>query len=634
MRRLALNECLGGVLPLRVKFAMKALFLQTALVSAFALGAAHAADDAPGVLRANHKAVGAVPQTGTMQFTYAYSGNGMTGAATSVQDIATGAYIDSETAGPVSEAYAYDGKTPWMRDFSGANTAQEGGDRIAVAVNEAYRNANLWWRPDFGGASIVYAGRETLDGKPNDRLTVTPKNGKSFDAWFDAKTHLLTQIAEPRQFFDTRVFYSDYRRKGGTTVPHKLVLDGGTGKANYETLTLQKFTVSGAQPLANYARPTTPPTGATIDGNAASVTMPFRLLNNHIYVRGTVNGKGPYTFILDTGGHNLISPKIAKEIGLRSVGASVGSGAGKGTVVSGFAKVEEIAIGGVRLHDQTAIVQNVYDRSIEGIPVDAMVGFELIRRMVTRIDCGAHTLTFTDPAKFKPVDAGKPVPFKFYDHLPQVEGDAGGIAGIFDIDTGSRSEVDITSPSVEKFKLREKYARGVTAVTGWGVGGPVESYVVRLPFLTLGGQKQESVVAALDAPNSGSMSDPNFLGNVGSGFLKRFVVTLDYAHQTMYLKPIVPSPADIGTFDRSGMWINAAADGYLVNSISVGGPAEKGGLQKGDVITAIDGRTVKPEALATARALLRMRPEGSKVTLDYKRGGKAKHTMITLRDQI
>ena len=406
---------------------MKALFLQTVLVSAFSLSAAHAAGDVASVLRANHKAVGSLPQAGPLEFDYGYSGNGMTGTAVSTQDIATGAYIDSETAGPVSETFGYDGKTPWMRDLSGANTAQEGGDRIAVAVNEAYRNANMWWRSDFGGATIVYAGREILDGSPNDRLTVTPKNGKAFDAWFDAKTHLLTQIAAPRQFFNTRVFYSDYRRENGVSVPHKLVLDGGTGKANYETLTLQKMTVGAEHPIADYARPTAPPTGATIDGNAASVTVPFRLLNNHIYVQGTVNGKGPYTFILDTGGHNLISPKIIKDIGLSSVGASVGTGAGKGTVVSGFVKVSDIAIGGVHLHDQTAIAQNVYDKSIEGIPVDAMVGFELIRRMVTRIDYGAHTLTFTDPAKFTPLDAGKAVPFKFYDHLPQVAGDAAGI---------------------------------------------------------------------------------------------------------------------------------------------------------------------------------------------------------------
>ncbi|HSM96768.1 MAG TPA: aspartyl protease family protein [Rhizomicrobium sp.] len=585
-------------------------------------------------MRANQAAVGALPESGAARFEFAFSGEGLTGTASSTQDIATGAYVDTQKAGPISEGAGYDGKTPWMRDLSGANTAQEGGDRIAVAVNQAYRNANLWWRADHSGASIRYVGREDLNGALNDHLVVTPNGGKRFDAWFDSNTHLLTQIAEDRQFFHTREIYSDYRRENGFTVAHKWVEDGGTGKDNYDTLILQKLTIGPAQPISAYSRPTAPPAGATIDGNAASVTVPFRLPNNHIYVEGTVNGKGPYTFILDTGGHNLLSQKVIKDIGLNSVGSSVGSGAGKGTVLSGFAKVSDIAIGGVHLHDQTAIVQNVYDKSVEGIPVDAMVGFELIRRMVTRIDYGARTLTFTDPSRFKPLDAGKAVPFKFYDHLPQVEGEAAGIAGIFDIDTGSRSEVDITSPSVEQYKLRQKYSNGITAVTGWGVGGPVESYVVRLPSLTLGGLKEDNVVADLDSPHSGSMSDPNFLGNIGSGFLKRFIVTLDYAHQTMYLKQIVPRPADIGTFDRSGMWINASDDGYMVNSVSARGPAADAGLQKGDVITAIDGKRVKPEQLATARALLRTRPAGSKIMIEFRRGTEEKHALVTLRDQI
>ncbi len=85
---------------------------------------------------------------------------------------------------------------------------------------------------------------------------------------------------------------------------------------------------------------------------------------------------------------------------------------------------------------------------------------------------------------------------------------------------------------------------------------------MRLPSVTLGDITVPGVVANLDAPNSGSMSDPNYQGNIGSGFLKRFVLTLDYAHQTLYLKPIVPPPGDIGTFDRSGMWINASPNGF------------------------------------------------------------------------
>ena len=42
-----------------------------------------------------------------------------------------------------------------------------------------------------------------------------------------------------------------------------------------------------------------------------------------------VNGKGPYTFIVDTGGHCLISPQLVAELGLKIVGATEMCGAGR-----------------------------------------------------------------------------------------------------------------------------------------------------------------------------------------------------------------------------------------------------------------------------------------------------------------
>ena len=603
------------------------------MAATIATGAAHAAD-ADSVLHANQAAVGAVPANGTLHLTYAYAGQGLTGTTDAVSDLATGAYVDSWDIDPITGAAGYDGKTPWQRDFSGANTAQEGGDRIPAAVNEAYRDANLWWRPDHGGATIRYAGVETIDGAPTDHLVVTPKNGKRFDAWFDSKTHLLTRIAEDRQFFHTRAFFSDYRPENGVLLPHKIVQDGGTGEKNYETYTLQSAMVGAAQPLLAYALPATPPGGVTIDGGVASVTVPFQLLNNHIYIHGTVEGKGPYTFIVDTGGHTIVSPRVVQDAGLRSKGEAAATGVGKKVEVSGFARVHDIAIGGVHLRDQTAIAQPVYDAAVEGIAVDGMVGFELIDRLVTRIDYGTQTITFTDPAHFDPAGAGEALPFKFYDHLPQVAGRFGDQPGIFDIDTGSRSEVDITSPTVERLNLHQVYPHSVVAMTGWGVGGPVQSAVVRLPSLTLGDITSPNVVAGLEAPESGSMSDPNFEGNVGSAFLKRFVVTFDYGHQIMYLKPIVPPSADIGTFDRSGMWINAGAGGFVVMKVNDGGAAAQAGLQKDDVIVAIDGQKADPGQLSAARALLRMRPAGAKVAFDVRRGASNKTIEVTLRDQI
>jgi hypothetical protein len=551
-----------------------------------------------------------------------------------VIDLSTGANVQSLEADPTSEGSGFDGTTPWMRDLSGAFTTQEGGDRIPVAVSEAYRDANLWWRTDHGGAVITYAGQDTVDGTKQDHLIVEPKGGRKFDAWFDSTTHQLTRTAEDRMFFHTQTFYQDYRPENGAVVAHKRVEDGGTGKDNYYTLTLNSFAVSAAQPLTAYARPTTPPTGVTFDGEAASVTIPFRLLNNHIYVQGMVNGKGPYTFIVDTGGHTVLGPRIVKEAGLSSVGATPGTGAGAKVIVSGFVRVGEVAIGGVRLHDQTAIAQPVYDKTVEGIDVDGMVGFELIRRVALKIDYGARTLTFTDPAKFAPVDAGTAFPFKFYDHLPQIPGTIGELSGVFDIDTGSRSEVDITSPNVAKENLRSHNAKGVEAITGWGVGGPTTDYVVRLPVMTFGDIATRNVVGVLSAPDSGSLSDPNYLGNVGGGFLKRFVVTLDYAHQMLWLKPIEPPPADVGTFDRSGVWLNAGDHGFVAVHVSPGGPAQRAGLLKDDVVTAVDGKPVQPGDLPAIRVKLRNDPPGTEVTFDVLRGREKKTLKIFLRDQI
>ena len=587
------------------------------------------------VLSAYHTAVGKVPDSGSARVDYTFSGSGLKGSRTDQIDLATGAFVESMQADIVGEAAGFDGTTPWMRDTSGANTPQEGGDRIAVAVNEAYRLGNLWWRSGYSGATITYAGRSVVDGKTLDQLTVTPRKGKPFGAWFDTNTGLLAQVTEDRQFFHTRTLFEDYSAEHGLTLPHSITIDTGSGKENNQFLHLKAFSVAAPMPLTAYSRPTAPPTGATLDADAAAVTLPFQLLNNHIYVSAKVNGKGPYTFIVDTGGHNLISPRLAAELGLKTIGAAAMSGAGDKHTESGFARVDEIALGAVKLHDQLGFVAPIYDDSIEGFPVDGMVGFELFRRFVVRLDYGRDTMTMTNPTRFDPTGAGLAVPFVFYDHLPQVSGRIDDLPARFDIDTGSRSELDITGPFVKAQNLRARFAKGVSAVTGWGMGGPSRSYVVRLPSITLGSAAPVvNPVAGLSEDKGGSISDPNYEGNIGSGFLKRFVVTFDYAHQKMYLKPARPAPTDAGCFDRSGMWINAGPDGYLVTEVSAGSPAERAGLRVGDVITGVNGAPVRAAGLSDTRRLLRATPAGTKVELGLKRDGQVRKVALVLRDQI
>lgn len=607
------------------------LVLQVAASSTFAHPVAQTAE---AVLRANQEALGDFPRDGTLRVQYAADVSGLKGTATYTIDLATGMFIDELSAYPLTGAGGFDGKTPWMRDISGVSITQQGGDRVPVAVNEAYRDANLWWHADRGGAQVSYVGREQADARQLDHLAVTPRGGSRFDAWFDADSHLLVRTAEPQMFFKTQELYDDYRRFGKIMLAGTRSINFGNGPSNIQKMRVTSATLEPARAQGAYARPTSPvPGGELVDG-AVSDTVPFRLLNNHVYVEAMVNGKGPYTFIVDTGGHTLLSPRVVTEVGLESLGKSETSGAGEKTAPSGYAHYREIAIGKARLRDQVGFTIQIYEPAVEGIQVDGMIGFEYFSRFAVRLDYGAQTMTTTQFAHFDGNEAGTAVPFKFYDHLPQVTGTIDGLPALFDIDTGSRAEIDICKPFVVRHKLRDKYVKGVSAITGWGVGGPGRSYVARIPSLTFPGVKVDDVVAGLSEAKGGSFSDANFDGNIGSGFLKRFVVTFDYPHQVMYLKRLVPQPVDAGRFDRSGMWINAASDAYQITSIAADSPAAQAGLAEGDLITSLNGQRAVAEHLSDARSMLRALPAGTEVNVTFKRGGAEQRTTIKLRDQI
>jgi hypothetical protein len=615
--------------------------MSAVLAATLALSVADAANEptaggtVAAMLAANQAAVGNPPPRSAVTLEYHYVGSGLTGTLTDQVDLTTGAYVETTVAGGVTEGEGFDGTTPWQRDISGTYTPQQGGDRIPPAVDSAYRRANLWWRADRAGTAIAYIGREGDAGRSLTHLSVTPTGGKRFDAWFDSDTHLLIRVAYDQEFLHVTERYSDYRREGPQVLAHAIESDPGLGQGGINRLTLLHCNYAPAVPLSAYSQPRTPVTGAFIVNGASSATVPFRLLNNHIYVEATIDGKGPYTFIVDTGGHTLLSPHLIKEVGLKPIGEAVTSGAGEGHGTTGFVHVGEIAIGGVRLRNQDGFATDIYDKAIEGIPVDGMVGFELVRRMVMTIDYGRHTITFTRPDRFEAgAGSGVRVPFVFYDHLPNVPGRVGDLPARFVIDTGSRSELDITSPFVVEHRLRERFTKGTVGVTGYGVGGPARSYVVRTPSVSTGSITIEDPIVDLSEARSGSFSDPNFDGNVGSGLLKRFVVTFDYARQFIYLKRIEPLPPDVGTFDRSGLWINAHGDGYEVLDVAPGSAAAQVGLAVGDLITLVDGLPATDAGLSDMRQRLRSEQPGTQVQLTVRRGSRMLNVTLFLRDQV
>jgi len=345
----------------------------------------------------------------------------------------------------------------------------------------------------------------------------------------------------------------------------------------------------------------------------------------------TVNGKGPYLFIFDTGGVNLITPELAKELGIKTEGAAAARGAGDSTMEMGLGHVDEINVGGAIIKNQLFIsvpLDQLY--ASNGVHLPGMVGYETFRRFITRIDYGAKTITLTDPKYFDPKDAGTPVHIAFNGNAAIVDGTYDGVPGKFQIDTGARSSLTLNAPYVAANHFPA--GKAVDTIDGWGVGGPSRSHLTRGGALTIGGiAAAEHPIVGMSTDKGGSFADPSLSGNIGGGILKRFVVTFDYGHNTMYLKPAQGPIADLDTYDRAGMWFNVVPEGYKIIAITPGGPAEAAGLKTDDVITSIDGKPVGDLALPGVRQRLRTDAPGTSVKLHLASG---KDVTVTLKDQI
>jgi hypothetical protein len=607
------------------------------LLSSAAVPAICAAQTPPGaVFAANRRAVLGAGAPGeaaaTLVVRRAYAGQGLTGKFETASDLARGFFVERYQLGPIAGANAFDGKMAWMQDPSGAVTPQAGGDRPAVAVNQAFRNADLWWRADFAGARVEALGVDP-DGR---RLKVTPRGGKVFEAWFDCATAHLVRVRETQGFMTFDFRYADYVRRAGRALPRIATIDDGGGEASLQTLTLISAVRAAARPANAYTLPKGAPRDWSLPAEGR-ITVPFRLANNHIFVDVTVDGQGPFPFLVDTGGHGILTSPTVAALDLKSQGAMTSGGSGEARPTSAYVQVSRLDLGGMTLRHQTMLKLDFSPKPVEGFQVGGMLGFEMFRRFVTIVDYERNELTLIDPARFTAADrakAGVAVPFVFYDHMPQVTGRLDDLPARHNIDTGSRSEVTVARPFVERTKLREAHPEGVTAVDGWGVGGPSRSYVIRAKSLSLGEVTIERPVAGLATQGKGVFTDENFDGNIGSGLLKRFVVTFDYDHQIMYLRRIATPPADAGSFDRCGCWLNLGDDGFEIKDIAPGGPAEAAGLKVGDVVTAIDGAPVRGVSLTDARAAMRVAPTDRPIRIGYRRAGASAEISLTPRNQI
>ncbi len=558
---------------------------------------------------------------------------GMNGTIESWDDILKGRFVDRVALGPVTQAQGFDGQIVWSQDTSKQVRKEEGGEEREATANEAYRRSLSYWYQDRRPGSIEYAGSKEEGGRQFEVIRITPKGGRPFDLWIDAVTFLPDHVVE-KMAIETRTTYlSDYRAVEGVKVP--FAVRSTNGETRYDQMiTLESIEFNRPVEEATFAMPAPPPPDYVFASGKTSTTVPFELINNHIYVQARLNGQGPFRLLCDTGGANIVTPDLAQKLGLKTEGALQGRGVGEKSEDVGLTKVEKVQVGDVTVDNQ---VFGVYPlgafASAEGVSSSGLIGYEVFKRFVVRVDYEKGLLTFTEPAAFSYTGKGTVVPFNFNAHIPQVDGAIDGIAGKFDIDTGSRASLDILAPFAEKHQFKERYPAKVEGVTGWGVGGAARSQVIRAKELRLGDVKVTNPVTELSLQKEGAFVDPYVAGNVGAGVLKRFNITFDYRNQKLFFEPNA-NYAKPDVFDRSGMWLNSAGSAFEVIDVIAGGPADKAALRAGDRIVAVDGRKAETITLPELRTRFKTDQPGTKIRLKVQSGEVTREVVVTLEDLV
>jgi PDZ domain/Aspartyl protease len=556
--------------------------------------------------------------------------NGLNGTGSLAAEIGGARLAERTSTPPVAAGDGYDGTAFWNQDQTGLVWTDGSDAGVSQEIDTAYAAGDTLFVPGSGGATAAWGGVQTARGRHYATLIVTPRHSLvPMQVWIDTASHLPARYLIPIGPVTYETDVSEYRPVDGLLVPRRVVSQSSEGNSSELTVRSARIVATDNDALL---KPKSHADDFSISGNSTSASVPIDLIDNHVYLDAMLNGKGPYRFVFDTGGSNLIDPAVAKEIGASSSGRPQDSGTGPATVSSSYALVDSLKIGNAVLRHQVFFVEPVRQGfgMASGQRVDGLIGFEVLARFVTTFDYGSRILTFAMPGA-TPASGANVLHFVFLGTTPQIGCAIDGIPSQCTVDTGDSSSANLYVPFVQSHPQIVPAAHSSVGVNGIGVGGGHLGFMGRLSSLQVGRFRLPDLVAGFSTQEQGFFASPFLAANLGGGVWKRFTVTFDYGSETMALQPNASLDAP-DSHDLSGMLLITKAGKIAVYAVRDGTPAAQAGLAKGDVIRSIDG--VVPQSLEQVRQALRGTP-GTVLQLQViDSAGKPRTVALTLRDWV
>jgi hypothetical protein len=296
--------------------------------------------------------------------------------------------------------------------------------------------------------------------------------------------------------------------------------------------------VLAAAPLCGASRESAPPPELADQPRSVvlppgGVSVPMRLVNGKPVVEVRLDGRGPFPFFLDTGaGATVIDAVFAAELALPGAGTTkIGDPTDPEGITAAKHRVDLLEIGGARFESFFAVA---FDRSglyAEGAP-RGVLGMPLFRDCLLTLDYPGGTVRLVDdrlPASngreildYRPSETdlfGLQVRVAGTEYWMTVDS---GSPGSFSFPDAFRATLPLVAPARELGRGRT--VGGEAIVYGAELDGAVELGAIRLerPQVRFFGRLTH--------------------GNLGSGFLARYAVSIDQRTRRMRFVPGAPAP--------------------------------------------------------------------------------------------
>lgn len=368
---------------------------------------------------------------------------------------------------------------------------------------------------------------------------------------------------------------------------------------------------------------------------AKKVVVPFKLINNLIFIPITVNG-AELTFLLDTGvAETTIFSLENKEMRLSRLEKMRFSGLGGSTSIEGFKSDHNVGKIGENFVNTSFTLFIILDQNINlsshvGIPVNGIIGYHFFKNHPVLIDYTSKKITiYKDKELFSkkikkfdelPISVERNKPYVFADVEMTNERKSSKLL----LDLGNSDAIWLFPTLIKDFVYNRP---NIEDYLGRGFNGDIYGKRSRIHHFYLGNFKFEKPLTAM--PDEFSIQHVSLVGerkgSVGGDILRRFTTAFDYTNQKLYLKkngnyddPFHFNMSGLD-FQQDGMqWEkdivnleskkkdNAGTGVEVINNslqykfvlkpiFSIAGvrkdsPADKAGLKKGDQLISINGR--------------------------------------------